>query len=121
MFNLSRKMKRMLAVVLVETIVATNVFVSYAEEDHSIMCQMTVEEADAVAAEQEQKNEEVSVPQVTENSETENTEVEVQEQEPAVIETPAEDAAEEPEETEVPVAEIPEDTAEDQEAVEAAD
>ena len=117
MFNLSRKMKRMLAVVLVETIVATNVFVSYAEEDHSIMCQMTVEEADAAAAEQEQKNEEVSVPQVTENSETENTEVEVQEQEPAVIETPAE----EPEETEVPVAEIPEDTAEDQEAVEAAD
>ena len=95
MFNLSRKMKRMLAVVLVETIVATNVFVSYAEEDHSIMCQMTVEEADAAAAEQEQKNEEVSVPQVTENSETENTEVEVQEQEPAVIETPAE----EPEET----------------------
>ena len=85
MFNLSRKMKRMLAVVLVETIVATNVFVSYAEEDHSIMCQMTVEEADAAAAEQEQKNEEVSVPQVTENSETENTEV--QEQEPAVIET----------------------------------
>ena len=73
MFNLSRKMKRMLAVVLVETIVATNVFVSYAEEDHSIMCQMTVEEADAAAAEQEQKNEEVSVPQVTENSETENT------------------------------------------------
>lgn len=121
MFNLSRKMKRMLAVVLVETIVATNVFVSYAEEDHSIMCQMTVEEADAAAAEQEQKNEEVSVPQVTENSETENTEVEVQEQEPAVIETPAEDAAEEPEETEVPVAEIPEDTAEDQEAVEAAE
>lgn len=52
MFNLSRKMKRMLAVVLVETIVATNVFVSYAEEDHSIMCQMTVEEADAAAAEQ---------------------------------------------------------------------
>ena len=96
MFNLSKKMKRMLAVVLVETIVATNVFVSYAEEDHSIMCQMTVEEADAAAAEQEQKNEEVSVPQVTENSETENTEVEVQEQEPA------EDAAEEPEETEVP-------------------
>ena len=105
MFNLSRKMKRMLAVVLVETIVATNVFVSYAEEDHSIMCQMTVEEADAAAAEQEQKNEEVSVPQVTENSETENTEVEVQEQEPAVMETPAEDAAEEPEETEAADAE----------------
>lgn len=38
MFNLSRKMKRMLAVVLVETIVATNVFVSYAEEKTTVLC-----------------------------------------------------------------------------------
>ena len=90
MFNLSRKMKRMLAVVLVETIVATNVFVSYAEEDHSIMCQMTVEEADAAAAKEEEKaaEESSSEESIQESIEEKNVEIPDSDEVQEVEETP---------------------------------
>ena len=57
MAKFSKRMKQLLAVMLVEVIVATNVFVSYADEYNSdepkVMAQMTESEADELAAEVE--------------------------------------------------------------------
>ena len=57
MVQFSKRMKRLLAIMLVEIIVASNVFVSYADEYNSdepkVMAQMTELEADELAAEVE--------------------------------------------------------------------
>ena len=62
MGKISTRMKRMLAIILVEVIVASNVFVSYADESDGprVIAEMTMEEADAYAAEQEEKQQEES-------------------------------------------------------------
>ena len=60
MGKISTRMKRMLAIILVEVIVASNVFVSYADESDGprVIAEMTMEEADAYAAEQEEEQQE---------------------------------------------------------------
>ena len=53
-----KRMKRMIAILLVEVIVATNVFISYADEnDDNVIVQMSVEEVEEMAAQQEESSE----------------------------------------------------------------
>ncbi|MBO5033274.1 MAG: hypothetical protein J6D08_15600, partial [Lachnospiraceae bacterium] len=57
-YVLSKRMKRMIAILLVEVIIATNVFVSYADEiDDGIIVQMSVDEVEEMAAQQEESSE----------------------------------------------------------------
>ena len=57
-YVLSKRMKRMIAIVLVEAIVATSVFVSYADEsDDGVIVQMSVDEVEEMAAQQEESSE----------------------------------------------------------------
>ena len=62
MAKFSKRMKRLLAVMLVEVIVATNVFVSYADEYNSdepkVIVQMTESEADELAAKEAEETKE---------------------------------------------------------------
>ncbi|MBP3477176.1 MAG: hypothetical protein J6K48_12825, partial [Lachnospiraceae bacterium] len=59
-YVLSKRMKRMIAILLVEVIVATNVFISYADEnDDNVIVQMSVEEVEEMAAQQEESSESV--------------------------------------------------------------
>lgn len=60
MVQFSKRMKRLLAIMMVEIVVASNVFVSYADEytsdEPKVMAQMTESEADELAAEVEAKD-----------------------------------------------------------------
>ena len=60
MVQFSKRMKRLLAIMMVEIVVASNVFVSYADEytsdEPKVTAQMTESEADELAAEVEAKD-----------------------------------------------------------------
>ena len=118
MGKISRRMKRMFAIILVEVIVATNVFVSYADElssdEPKVLAEMTAEEADSMAADNEQTPVVEDVVEETQEQSYEENAAEEPQQE-AVEETPTEEpVVEEADANAEPTANTPEEIQEEE-------